>query len=45
MNNRIEDVTSKMKALKDQLKQVSEDQTQIVEILQSIAEKQVGILN
>ena len=43
MNNRIEDVLGKMKTLKDQMKQVSEDQNQIVDILQSIAEKQVSI--
>ena len=37
----MEDVINKIKTLKDQVKQVSEDQTQISDILRAIAEKQV----
>ena len=44
MNNRVEDVVSKMKTLKDQIKQISEDQSQVIDILRSIAEKQVRVL-
>ena len=42
MNNRVDDVLVKMKTLKDQMKQMSEDQNQMLDILRSIAEKQVG---
>ena len=41
MNNRVDDVLTKMKALKDQIKQMSEDQCQVIDILKTIAEKQV----
>ena len=34
-----------MKALKDQIKQMSEDQGQVIDILKSIAEKQVRYSN
>ena len=37
----MEDVLAKMKTLKDQVKQVSEDQNQMADILRAIAEKQV----
>ena len=37
----MEDVLAKVKTLKDQVKQVSEDQTQMADILRAIAEKQV----
>ena len=43
MNNRLEDVLNKMKTIKDQMKQMSEDQNQIGDILRSIAEKQVSL--
>ena len=42
MNNRVDDVLGKMKALKDQIKQMSEDQNQVIDILKSIAENQVS---
>ena len=45
MNNRVDDVLTKMKALKDQIKQMSEDQGQVIDILKSIAEKQVRYSN
>ena len=45
MNNRVDDVLTKMKALKDQIKQMSEDQGQVIDILKSIAEKQVRYIN
>ena len=45
MNNRVDDVLTKMKALKDQIKQMSEDQVQVIDILKSIAEKQVRYSN
>ena len=37
----MEDVLAKVKTLKDQIKQVSEDQNQMADILRAIAEKQV----
>ena len=42
VNNRVDDVLVKMKALKEQIKQMSEDQGQVIDILKSIAEKQVS---
>ena len=42
INTRVDDVLGKMKTLKDQMKQMSEDQNQMIDILRSIAEKQVG---
>ena len=45
MNNRVDDVLGKMKALKDQIKQMSEDQNQVIDILKSIAENQVNFQN
>ena len=39
----MEDVLAKMKTLKDQVKQVSEDQNQMADILRAIAERQVCI--
>ena len=41
----MEDVINKIKTLKDQVKQVSEDQNQISDILRAIAEKQVKHMN
>ena len=41
----MEDVINKIKTLKDQVKQVSEDQNQISDILRAIAEKQVKNMN
>ena len=41
----MEDVINKIKTLKDQVKQVSEDQNQISDILRAIAEKQVTNMN
>ena len=41
----MEDVINKIKTLKDQVKQVSEDQNQISDILRAIAEKQVNNMN
>ena len=37
----MEDVLGKIETLKDQVKQVSEDQTQMGDMLRAIAEKQV----
>ena len=42
VNNRVDDVLVKMKAIKEQIKQMSEDQGQVIDILKSIAEKQVN---
>ena len=42
INTRVDDVLGKMKTLKDQIKQMSEDQNQMIDILRSMAEKQVG---
>ena len=38
----MDDVLTKMKSLKDQIKQMSEDQSQVIDILKSIAEKQAS---
>ena len=43
MSSRLEDVLGKMKAFKEQIKQMSDDQTQMGDLLRSIAEKQVSI--
>ena len=38
----MDDVLTKMKSLKDQIKQMSEDQSQVIDILKSIAENQAS---